>query len=113
MRGESAKRKLGRRIAAYRRRSGLKQQALGDAIGRGYRSVSDYERGVTTVPVEILISIARAFRIPLGDLVGPAAGFEESSARYDAGSPENERHAMIFDRLRRAVDEAEQASRPR
>ncbi len=59
---------LGRRIRELRERRGLSQEGLADLakIGRSY--MSGIERGVRNCSTLHLVRIARALRVPVGDL---------------------------------------------
>lgn len=63
-----ALRELGRRIAAYRRKSGLTQEQLSEKLRVTPESVSRFERGVIAPSFERLEMLAAEFRIGLRDL---------------------------------------------
>ena len=57
-------------IKAYRLSVGLTQQELGKRIGVGKSTVSMYENGERTPPLDILKSMASIFNINIDALVG-------------------------------------------
>ncbi len=54
---------IGRRIKALRKRAGLSQSQLAEAIGVTYQQVQKYEKGSTALTVERLYQIAEALSV--------------------------------------------------
>lgn len=63
-------RKLGKNIQLERKRAGLTQQALADAIGVQVRTIHKFERGKINVPTLTLLRIRSALRSNWDDLLG-------------------------------------------
>lgn len=47
-----------------RQRLGLSQTDMADAIGRGYRQYSDYERGVDPIPRTVELAVLAVLHLP-------------------------------------------------
>jgi len=61
---------VGRKIQEARTEVGISQQVLADRIGSSQTGLSLYESGRRSVPLEILIEIARELRKPLSYFLG-------------------------------------------
>jgi len=61
---------LGKRIADLRRAADLSQEELGNRMGVERRTIQRYENAVTDPRYADLLLLARALRVPLGDLIG-------------------------------------------
>lgn len=72
---------LGRRIAEMRKRKGLAQAHLAESVGVAIESISRIERAAAVPSLPLLIRIASALEVPLGDLL--AAGPIRSVPRTD------------------------------
>lgn len=74
---------VGSRILDERSNLGLTQTDLGSAIGVTFQQVQKYERGVNRVSASMLVRIADAIGVKVGDLFPPAdtsrSGLPESS----------------------------------
>jgi transcriptional regulator with XRE-family HTH domain len=60
--------KLGQKIAQLRRKQGLTQEALAEALGYSVEFISLVERGVNAPTVAGLESFARVLRVEVRDL---------------------------------------------
>lgn len=69
-------------IRIYRRRKGLTQQALADAIGRSRASVAEYESGASGVPIPILWKIARVLEVPVDVLFAEHVPANDEDAHH-------------------------------
>lgn len=84
MRGASDHLSIGDRIAFYRRRRGYTQAVLAGLLGRSTDWLAKIERGERPPPrIDMLADLARALRVPLGDLVGQPELFEEGAELDD------------------------------
>jgi transcriptional regulator with XRE-family HTH domain len=61
---------IGKRIRERRRRLGMSQQRLGDAIGLTFQQVQKYERGANRISFSRLLETAQALECTLDDLAG-------------------------------------------
>lgn len=71
--------RVGARVRALRRQSGLSQTRLADVLGISFQQVQKYEKGQNRIGASRLVEIARAFAVPV------AALFEDLEA--DATEP--------------------------
>ncbi|MEV7358226.1 helix-turn-helix transcriptional regulator [Kitasatospora sp. NPDC091276] len=55
---------VGERIRHLRRARGMSQERLAELIGRDRQSIRHYEHGMTSVGLDDLAAIARAFDVP-------------------------------------------------
>ena len=62
--------KIGKRIQKARTEVGISQQVLADRISSAQATISHYEAGTRSVPLAILIEIARELRKPLSYFLG-------------------------------------------
>jgi transcriptional regulator with XRE-family HTH domain len=84
MRGAGDQLSIGERIAFYRRRRGLSQAVLADLVGRTEDWLSKIERGEREIRrLDVLVEVAQALRITLGDLLGDPVLMEDEQARDD------------------------------
>ena len=60
---------IGERIRAARRRAGLSQVQLGEAVGRDHKTVHRWETALTGPTLMDMILIAHAVDVPLDELV--------------------------------------------
>jgi transcriptional regulator with XRE-family HTH domain len=72
--------RLGRNLAHYRKRAGLTQEQLAEAIRMEVTTVSRYETGATLPSLVTLASVAALLRVPVADLLT-----EEAPALSDDG----------------------------
>ncbi|MBX6388777.1 MAG: helix-turn-helix transcriptional regulator [Frankia sp.] len=71
MRGAGDRLTVGERIAFYRRRRGLTQAVLAGLVSRSEDWLSKVERGEREIRrVDLLVDLAKALRVSLGDLLG-------------------------------------------
>lgn len=84
MRGADEHLSIGQRVAFYRARRGLTQGTLGALVGRTEDWVSKIERGDREIRrVDVLVDLARALRVTLGDLLGEPVLFEDEQDQDD------------------------------
>jgi transcriptional regulator with XRE-family HTH domain len=60
---------LGRAVREARQKRGLTQEQLAEASGIGPTYISDIERGVRNPSYELLVTLAKALRTPLSEIV--------------------------------------------
>lgn len=65
---EELKRLFGLRVQALRRRRGLTQEALAEAIGKSVDTISNVERGAGSPRVETALDIANTLGVTLAEL---------------------------------------------
>jgi transcriptional regulator with XRE-family HTH domain len=70
---------IARRLADFRKKKGLTQQALADAIGLHVTQVKRYEAGTSQPSLEALKKIAKTLRVTTDSLI-----FEEGELEPDA-----------------------------
>ena len=58
------------RIYELRKRRGLSQKELGDAVGLSHKSISTIESGARSTTIEKLIALARYFGVSTDYLLG-------------------------------------------
>jgi len=61
---------IGKKIQEARTEVGISQQVLADRISSSQTAISNYESGMRSVPLEMLIEIARELRKPLSYFLG-------------------------------------------
>lgn len=66
---ETLKARIGRNIAAYRKRSGLTQAGLAEKLNYSDKAVSKWERGESIPDVLTLMQLAEQFEIDVGGLL--------------------------------------------
>ncbi|MGL5330196.1 MAG: helix-turn-helix domain-containing protein [Peptostreptococcaceae bacterium] len=59
----------GDRIKIARSKIGMTQKRLGELINKSESSIRKYESGYTTIPIDVLSSIADVLDITIGDLL--------------------------------------------
>lgn len=78
MRGAGDPLTVGERVAFYRRRRGLAQATLAGLVGRSEDWLSKIERGERDINrLDVLVEVARALRVTLGDLLGEPVLMED------------------------------------
>lgn len=64
---------LGKRIAAFRQQAGLTQAEVAERMGWAHRtSVHNLERGIQRLMLHDVPALAKALKVPIGDLFPPA-----------------------------------------
>lgn len=87
----------GERIAHYRVRRGLTQSVLANLVGRSEDWLSKIERGEREIHrVDVLVELAHALRVTLGDLIGQPALAEDDRRDDDVPAV---REALMSPRL--------------
>ena len=81
--------KVGRRIAALRKQSGLTQQQLAAMMNVSHQAVSKWEGGQAMPDIQTLLGLTRFFGLTVEQLVEPAEDEEESDG-IEAGHTEPE-----------------------
>ena len=61
---------LSKNLALYRNKAGLTQSAAADLLGTKKTTISSWERGISQPSADMLVAIAKAYRVPLSDLCG-------------------------------------------
>jgi transcriptional regulator with XRE-family HTH domain len=75
---------VGERVAFYRRRRGLAQATLAGLVGRSEDWLSKIERGEREIRrLDVLVEVARALRVTLGDLLGEPVLMEDEHKNDD------------------------------
>ncbi|MPZ67856.1 MAG: helix-turn-helix domain-containing protein [Pseudonocardiaceae bacterium] len=75
---------IGQRVAFYRVRRGLTQAVLGDLVGKTEDWVSKIERGDRPMDrISVMVDVARALRVNLGDLLGEPVLLEDDDQNDD------------------------------
>ncbi len=96
---------IGSRIKSVRKAQGMTQERLAERLGVSVGYISQVERGITKISLDLLASIAGVFGSDLSELVtGAAAGSKnylsaEIAADFDKLSMENKRLTISFIRL--------------
>lgn len=67
---EDFKVRLGEKIAYYRKRKGLTQQALGDEVGKERQDISNIEHGRMVISSYLVYKIAQALDVTPNELMG-------------------------------------------
>lgn len=84
MRGAGDPLTIGERVAFYRRRRGLAQATLAGLVGRSEDWLSKIERGEREIRrIDVLVEVARALRVTLGDLLGEPVLMEDEHKNDD------------------------------
>ncbi len=65
---------LGERIQECRKKAGLSQEALGEAMGVTRQSISKWESDTTVPELDKLVALSKLFHIPVGALLGVEEG---------------------------------------
>lgn len=61
---------ISKNLKDYRKQNGLTQEDLAEELNYSVKAVSSWEQGVSTPPLDILITISKKMGIPLEDFVG-------------------------------------------
>lgn len=96
---------LGQRIQELRKRRGLSQEALGEALGVSRQAVSKWEGDNGIPELDTLIALSRFFGVTLGQLLGVEESVGQSS------QPEPDREDPVEAALRRYAEQT--APQPR
>ncbi|WP_459718858.1 helix-turn-helix domain-containing protein [Actinophytocola sp. KF-1] len=84
MRGAGDPLTVGERVAFYRRRRGLAQATLAGLVGRSEDWLSKIERGEREIRrLDVLVEVAKALRVTLGDLLGEPVLMEDEHKNDD------------------------------
>lgn len=78
--------RFGARVRAFRKRRGLTQQGLADAVGKTIDTISNVERGINSTKIVTAAGIAEALGVDLRDLFdfpGLSAAERERRRRLD------------------------------
>src|SRR5215510_13394991 len=86
---------MGSRIVALRRKAGLSQAQLAEALGIPQRTLSFYEREAGDIPAGLAPSMARALGVSADELLG------ETDKKRRAGAVPTGRMRRLFVSLRR------------
>jgi transcriptional regulator with XRE-family HTH domain len=74
---------LGARLGLLRRMRGLSQAAVGAAVGLTFQQIQKYERGANRVSASMLVKLAQALEVTVGELFAgeadPAFDAEEAA----------------------------------
>lgn len=81
---------LGAHITLMRKARGMTQAELARAVGVSQQAVFAYELGERRTSVLVLVKIAKAFLVPIEDMIGLARPVKQHTRRL---SPRAERHA--------------------
>ena len=95
---------LGQRIQELRKRAGLSQEGLGEALGVSRQAVSKWEGDNGIPELDSLIAMSRLFGIPVGQLLGvetPEEKTEEPTETHPGFTEE-----QVEEILRRYVEES-------
>ncbi len=68
MENNELKRLFGLRVQSLRRRTGMSQQQLADAIGKSLDTVSNVERGISSTRIETMDKMANVLGVSLAEL---------------------------------------------
>ena len=101
---EDIYRQVGNSVRQRRARLGWTQEELGEAAGLHPSYIGQIERGVKKVSLKTLVSLAKAFSVPLGELLdepppGPPNRWE---AKIDAllRDKSSQQKALLYSTLR-------------
>lgn len=84
MRGATDHLSIGERVAFYRARRGLTQGVLASLVGRSEDWLSKIERGDREIRrIDVLVDLAHALRVNLGDLIGTPVLLEDAEGQDD------------------------------
>ena len=61
---------LSKNLALYRNKAGLTQTAAADLLGTKKTTISSWERGISQPSADMLVAIAKTYKVPLSDLCG-------------------------------------------
>ena len=95
----------GARIKAYRNRFNLTQEALGRKYNLAKNTISSYERGTYTPPLEFIISLCIDSGITLDEFYGlrpsnveNSSDIEELLSAYEKASPQGRAYILLLAR---------------
>lgn len=91
---------LGLRIRQARRKSGMTQAQLGEALGTSGQAIQKYEKGENNIPSNKLFELAHVLRVPAAELVGGAEANAVFVAALDACGPSPSELIELFNQLR-------------
>lgn len=97
---------LGQRIQEFRKKAGLSQEGLGEALGVSRQAVSKWESDGGIPELNTLIAMSRLFGVSIGELLGV-----EPPAADDGEEARDGKEAEMEELLRRYVRITEQKSR--
>lgn len=80
---EKLKRRLGKNIAAYRKRLGLTQAGLAEKLNYSDKAVSKWERGESVPDVLTLVQLAEQFEVTVNDLLVDPAELPEELGKLE------------------------------
>lgn len=80
--------KLEEKLTALRKKKGLSQLELAEALGVSRQAVSRWEVGASAPGMENLLALSRLYGVPLDELVGGPAREEEPEAEPNAQAAE-------------------------
>ena len=61
---------IGARIRKFRSQNELSQKALGERVGKSRTSIVNIERGHQHPPLDLIIDLSKALKVPLLDILG-------------------------------------------
>ena len=93
---------LGQRLRSLRKKRGLSQAEVAEALAVHQSLVSEYERGTVRVPATVLAGLARTLRVPFQELIG-------SKATEENGSFRDRRFIRRLERIEKLPKRAKQA----
>jgi transcriptional regulator with XRE-family HTH domain len=93
---------LGQRLRSLRKKRGLSQAEVAEALAVHQSLVSEYERGTVRVPATVLAGLARTLRAPFHELIGWKATEEN-------GSIQDRRFIRRLERIDKLPKRAKQA----
>ena len=76
---------IGHRIRERRRRLGISQAGLAEAVGVTFQQIQKYERGANRVSASMLTRIARTLNVPVSEMFGEASPANASAVDEVAG----------------------------
>jgi transcriptional regulator with XRE-family HTH domain len=82
MERDELKQQFGERVQALRKRQGLTQEELAEAIEKSVDQISNIERGATSTRLDTALAIATALKVALPDLFAfPVSRTEKKTER--------------------------------
>ena len=93
---------LGQRLRLLRKKRGLSQAEVAEALAVHQSLVSEYERGTVRVPATVLAGLARTLRAPFHELIG-------SKTTEEKGSIRDRRFIRRLERIEKLPKRAKQA----
>lgn len=101
---EPAAMTIGQRIARERKRLGLSQEALGEALGVSRQAISKWEADASLPEIDKLIAMARCFGVTVGWLLGVEESREEDGPGGAEPSVNSETEARAQALLERCLE---------